>query len=128
MPSKYLGSRNSLPILEMRILPAPALNVGEELGSSGELLGLAGSPDSAYPASSKLQEEVGPFLRVEIPGAGLPSLSWIGQGLGGNRCLQRPRGRVICMGLKIPLPLGFSSAEPLNLSPPKNRVKSSKGR
>lgn len=40
MPSKYLGSRNSLPILEMRILPAPALNVGEELGSSGELLGL----------------------------------------------------------------------------------------
>lgn len=93
MPSKYLGNRNSLPILEMRILPAPALNVGEEMGSSGELLGLAGSPDSAYPASSKLQEEVGPFLRVEIPGAGLPSLSWIGQGLGGNRCLQRPRGK-----------------------------------
>lgn len=26
-------------------------------------------------------------------------------------------------GLKIPLPLGFSSSESLNLSPPKNRVK-----
>lgn len=29
---------------------------------------------------------------------------------------------MICMGLKIPLPLGFSSSEPLNLSPHKNRV------
>lgn len=67
--------------------------VREEWGSSGELLGLAGSPGSACPASSKHQEEAGLFLRVKIPEAGLPSIPWIGQGLGGNRCLQRPRGK-----------------------------------
>lgn len=35
----------------------------------------------------------------------------------------KAKEKIICMGLKIPLPLGLSSSEPLNLSPPKNRVK-----
>ena len=75
------------PVSEFSLpLPAVAVRVGEEWGSSGELLGVAGSPDSACPAFSKHQEEVGPFLKVEIPGAGLPSVPWIGQGKGGNRC------------------------------------------
>lgn len=47
---------------------------------------MAGSPNSACPAFSKHQQEVGPFLKVVIPRAGLPSVPWIGQGLGGNRC------------------------------------------
>lgn len=45
---------------------------------------MADSPNSACPAFSKHQEEVGPFLKVAIPRAGLPSVPWIGQGLGGN--------------------------------------------
>lgn len=94
MPAPYPGDRNSLPILEMRNLSQnPAcpffqwlLRLEKSGAILGELLGLAGSPHSACPAFSKHQEKVEPFLKVEIPGAGLPSVLWIGQGLGGNRC------------------------------------------
>lgn len=70
MPSTYLGGRNSLSILEIRILPVLALfreEWREEWRSSGELLGLAASPDSACPASSEHQEEVGAISQGRNP-------------------------------------------------------------
>lgn len=83
-----------MSILEKRSL-SPAIHVEKKWKSSEELLGLAPSPDSLFPAPSTHQWEEGPPLRAEIPGRDA-TYTQDRLRLRGNRC--QPRPRVICMG------------------------------